>query len=84
MAAANGSMSTRKASWPSSEASGTKSVAVPALVERLGKGVLLVDGEQDVGLHADDQRAFRRGAFQRGRGVPPCAERSKRSMARDR
>ena len=32
MAAANGSMSTRKASWPSSEASGTKSVAVPALV----------------------------------------------------
>ena len=65
MAAAKGSMSTRKASWPSSEASGTNVVSVPAAVNASAMRVLFVDGEQDVGLHADDQRALGRRAFQR-------------------
>ena len=34
--------------------------------ERVGKGVLFVDGEEDVRFHADDQCAFRRGSLECG------------------
>ena len=36
--------------------------------ERIRNGALFIDGEQDVGLHADDECAFRRGALERSGG----------------
>ena len=53
-------------------------------LEGIGDRALFVDGEQDVGFDADNQCALGGRALERRALLSPCAERSKRSMARDR
>ncbi len=74
MAAANGSMSTRKASWPSSEASGTNSVAVPAAskASAIAFCSLIVNRMSDSTPMTSARLG--RGALQRGGRAPPCAD----------
>ena len=49
-------MSTRNASWPCGDSSGRNSRVGAAGAQAVGDLLLLLQGEQDVGVHADGQR----------------------------
>ena len=57
------SMSTRNESWPCSEGRRANSTSRPPAARPVRQLLLLLDREQQIGLHADDQRALDREAL---------------------